>query len=198
MGGTIIGVLLFGLVVLTVAGIWKVFAKAGESGWKALIPIYNNYIMLRIGGHSGWWVLAFLLPIIPWLIGISASIANAQSLGTGSESTSSVATSAFQMNFGPEQLIGVGGAFVGILVFLLMLAISAFFQLLLLVSVVMIYDVARAFGKGMGFTLGLMALPFVFWPILGFGDAEYRGPVAHPDMVGEGSGAHIGDDETDE
>ena len=37
---------------------------------------------------------------------------------------------------------------------------------------------AKSFGKGVGFTIGLILLPFVFWPILGFGDAEYIGPVA--------------------
>jgi uncharacterized membrane protein YjgN (DUF898 family) len=148
--------------------------------------------MLRIGGHSGWWVLAFLLPVIPWLIGVSASIASAQSFGTATESTSSFATSAFQMNLGAEQLVGFGGLLAFILILPFMLAIGVFFQLIILVSVVMVYDLARSFGKGMGFTLGLLALPFVFWPILGFGDAEYRGPVAHPEMVEQGSGAHIG------
>lgn len=37
---------------------------------------------------------------------------------------------------------------------------------------------AKSFGKDVGFTIGLILLPFIFWPILGFGDAEYIGPVA--------------------
>ena len=37
---------------------------------------------------------------------------------------------------------------------------------------------AKSFGKGVGFTLGLIFLPMIFWPILGFGDATYQGPSA--------------------
>ncbi len=37
-------------------------------------------------------------------------------------------------------------------------------------------DVAKVFGKGAGFGIGLLLLPFVFYPILGFGDAEYTAP----------------------
>ncbi|MCJ8330321.1 MAG: signal peptidase I [Lentisphaeria bacterium] len=33
--------------------------------------------------------------------------------------------------------------------------------------------VAERFGKGPGFAIGLIFLPFIFFPILGFGDAEY-------------------------
>jgi len=35
-------------------------------------------------------------------------------------------------------------------------------------------DAAKAFGKGVGFGLGLLFLSFVFWPLLGFGDERYR------------------------
>ncbi len=36
---------------------------------------------------------------------------------------------------------------------------------------------AKSFGKNEGFTVGLVLLPFIFVPILGFGDAEYEGPA---------------------
>ena len=35
-----------------------------------------------------------------------------------------------------------------------------------------------SFGKDVGFTLGLIFLGPIFWPILGFGSAEYQGPAA--------------------
>jgi hypothetical protein len=35
---------------------------------------------------------------------------------------------------------------------------------------------AEKFGKGAGFGIGLAFLPFIFYPILGFGDAVYIGP----------------------
>ncbi|MCH7726233.1 MAG: signal peptidase I [Planctomycetes bacterium] len=39
---------------------------------------------------------------------------------------------------------------------------------------------AEAYGKGVGFGIGLILLGFIFWPILGFGSAQYVGakPVA--------------------
>lgn len=37
---------------------------------------------------------------------------------------------------------------------------------------------SKSFGKSEGFTVGLVILPFIFWPVLGFGDAKYLGPSA--------------------
>lgn len=34
-------------------------------------------------------------------------------------------------------------------------------------------EIAKAFGKGIGFTIGLIFLPFIFFPILGFGSSSY-------------------------
>lgn len=36
---------------------------------------------------------------------------------------------------------------------------------------------SKSFGKGEGFTVGLILLGIVFYPILGFGDAKYQGPA---------------------
>jgi len=35
---------------------------------------------------------------------------------------------------------------------------------------------STAFGKGLGFTFGLLFLAFIFYPILAFGDSEYSQP----------------------
>lgn len=43
------------------------------------------------------------------------------------------------------------------------------------VILVLMMDFAKAFGKGAGFGLGLTFLGFIFYPILGFGDAQYQG-----------------------
>lgn len=43
------------------------------------------------------------------------------------------------------------------------------FIILILLSI----EIAKAFGKGAGFGLGLAFLSFIFYPILGFGDAQY-------------------------
>lgn len=45
--------------VLLAAGLWKMFDKAGEAGWKALIPFYNLYILFKISWQpSMFWALA--------------------------------------------------------------------------------------------------------------------------------------------
>ena len=51
-------------VVFIIAAMWKVYEKAGQPGWAAIIPIYNFYIMLKIGGKPGWWLLMLLIPFV--------------------------------------------------------------------------------------------------------------------------------------
>lgn len=101
------------IVVLVFASIWKVFDKANEPGWAAIIPIYNAVVLLKIVGRPIWWIVLLLIPFVS-----------------------------------------------------------------IIVSLVVVNDVSKSFGKGIGFTLGMIFLPFVFWPILGFGDARYEGPSA--------------------
>lgn len=36
------------LSILLIVALWKVFEKAGEKGWKSLIPLYNLYIYCKI------------------------------------------------------------------------------------------------------------------------------------------------------
>lgn len=40
-------------------------------------------------------------------------------------------------------------------------------------AIVLTNELSKSFGKDSGFTVGLILLPFVFLPILAFGDAEY-------------------------
>jgi hypothetical protein len=48
----------------------------------------------------------------------------------------------------------------------------------IVVSVLVILDLAKSFGQSVGFAVGMLLLPFVFMPMLAFGDARYRGPAA--------------------
>lgn len=88
---------------------WKVFVKAGQPGWAAIVPIYNIYVLLKVGGKPWWWLILLIIPIV---------------------------------NF----------------VMLLLLSLS----------------MAKNFGKGSGFGIGLWLLSFIFYPILGFGSATYQ------------------------
>ncbi len=52
----------------------------------------------------------------------------------------------------------------------------------IIVLFIISFKLAEAFGKSAGFGIGLVFLPFIFYPILGFGDAEYQGPPDVPAM----------------
>jgi hypothetical protein len=108
--GLVVGLL---VAVIMIAALWKIFTKAGQPGWACLIPIYNIYILCKIVGRPGWWVILMLIPFVNFIIGIILCI-----------------------------------------------------------------DLAKSFGKDVGFGLGLIFLSFIFYPILGFGSAQYQGRAA--------------------
>lgn len=114
-GGANVVWIIFWLVVavLEIAGMWKVFLKAGQPGWAAIIPIYNVYVWCKTVGRPGWWVVLIFIPFVNFVIYIILSI-----------------------------------------------------------------DMAKSFGKGTGYGIGLFLLPFIFFPMLGFGADPYKGPAA--------------------
>jgi len=112
-GGMFSTLLWLGVFGLILASLWKVFSKAGEPGWAAIVPIVNLYFLCKIAGRPSWWTLLLLVPIVNFLV-------------------------------------------------------------LAVVSI----DVAKAFGKSAGFGVGLWLLGFVFYPILAFSSASYRGAAA--------------------
>jgi len=46
------------------------------------------------------------------------------------------------------------------------------------IAIILCIDLAKSFGKGVGFGIGLVFLGIIFFPILGFGSAQYQGPAA--------------------
>jgi len=58
----------------------------------------------------------------------------------------------------------------------------------LIPAIIVPIDIAKNFGKGAGFGLGLAFLPFIFYPLLGFGDAHYKG---HGPAGGAASGTQF-------
>ena len=106
---------LLAVIALTIASIWRIFSKAGEAGWKALIPVYGAVVFNRILGRPGWWVLLLFVPVVNVVI-----------------------------------------------------------------SLIECADLARVFGKGIGYALGLIVLGPVFLMMLAFGPASYVGPNRPP------------------
>ena len=101
------------IVIAVIAGWWMMFTKAGEAGWKSIIPIWNYLVILKIVGRDWWWILLLLIPIVNIIIVIIVSI-----------------------------------------------------------------DLAKSFGRGTGFGIGLFFLAPIFAMILGFGTDTYKGPAA--------------------
>ena len=111
--GAIGGLIYLAFMVLMVASLWKIYDKAGEPGWAAIVPIYNVVVLLKIVGRPIWWLVLLLIPFVNFIIAILVMI-----------------------------------------------------------------DLAKSFGQGAGYGLGLVFLPFIFSPMLAFGDASYQGPAA--------------------
>ena len=100
-----------GVLLMMVASIWRIFTKAGEAGWKCLVPIYGGVVFMRILGRPWWWLVLLAIPFV---------------------------------NIVP--------------------------------AIIECFDLARVFGKGVGFGFGLLLLGPIFMLALAFGDARYVGP----------------------
>jgi hypothetical protein len=111
-GGLCGGIFGIAFAILVIAAYWKIFVKASQPGWAAIIPIYNLLVLLRVVGRPWWWLILMLVPFLNIVIGI-----------------------------------------------------------------IVLYDLARSFGHGAGFTLGLIFLNVIFFLILGFGADQYVGPA---------------------
>ncbi len=71
------------VIVFVIAGLWKTFMKAGHPGWAAIIPIYNLYVICKIAGRPGWWLLLYCIPVVSLIIAIIVAIDVAKAFGKG-------------------------------------------------------------------------------------------------------------------
>lgn len=113
--GAVAGGIMFvyiAILIVMIIAMWKLFSKAGQPGWAAIIPIYNAYVLLKVAGKPGWWLILFLIPVVS-----------------------------------------------------------------LVIAIITLHGVSTSFGKGAGFTVGLVLLPFIFLPMLAFGSATYSQPA---------------------
>jgi len=58
-----LGVLIVTYVISALC-LGRIFAKAGVESWKAWVPIYNNWVMLELGGQKGFWAILSLVPFV--------------------------------------------------------------------------------------------------------------------------------------
>lgn len=123
--------------LLQIIANWRIFTKAGESGWKSIIPLYGDYVSYRIAWQTSYFWLIFIL-------GIVASGIEGAANPNGDN--------------------------------MMLMAIVALIRLIIaLIGIMYSVKLARAFGRGTGFAIGLIFLQPIFMLILGFGDDPYYG-----------------------
>lgn len=152
--------------ILVIIGTWKVLEKAGEQGWKAIIPFYNSYTLYKKFWEKKWFWIS-LIPTAITTIGTFVLIVLIIMAAVFSGSAKGFDASAgFSALAG--SIIGFAGA-----VFLMVA--GAIFSFVL--NVILNVKIAKAFGKSGGFAVGLILLAPVFYMILGCSkDIKYIKP----------------------
>ena len=59
----------------------------------------------------------------------------------------------------------------------------------IVVLIMLMHSLSKSFGKGVGFTIGLVVLGVVCYPILGFGSDAYVGPGGEESGAGDAAGS---------
>jgi hypothetical protein len=81
--GLFAGIGLFYLIffILIIAGMWKMFEKAGKPGWAAIIPIYNIIVMHEIVGREAWKIIFYFIPLVNLYFFITLYVSLCKSYG---------------------------------------------------------------------------------------------------------------------
>lgn len=66
---------------IAIVAFWKVFEKAGQEGWKSIIPFYNMWILFEIAGRPGWWMFGLFIPFVNFVLLIVLSLDIAKAFG---------------------------------------------------------------------------------------------------------------------
>ncbi len=143
--------------ILVIIGTWKILEKAGEQGWKSLIPFYNNYTLYKVFWEKKWFWIS-LIPTVLTTIGVVYLVTIGMMalifVNGFSDYNSSIATGMVSI-VGAVLLIIAGGIFSFVL------------------KAILNIKIAKAFGKSGGFAVGLILLAPVFYMILGCGKDKY-------------------------
>lgn len=142
-------VVILAVAVVSYIALWKIFVKAGEPGWKCLIPFYSGHTMYKL----------FWKPVYYWLTMVFALVIG-------------VLMAIGAMGFNPTYHYGGAPAAYNGLLLVLYLAYAVF---AIVCNIKLHLGMARSFGYGGGFAAGLVLLPMVFLLILAFNSDAYKG-----------------------
>lgn len=69
--------------VLVIIGGWKMLVKADKPGWGIIIPFYNTYLLCKVAGRPGWWLILFFIPIVNIIIWLIVALNISENFGHG-------------------------------------------------------------------------------------------------------------------
>jgi signal peptidase I len=83
IGRAVLGFLIIVAIVSAVVQIsmFRLFRKAGRSGWIAFVPVYNLWSVSRLVGWPGWLGLLCYVPFLGYLVMMALCFGLARSFG---------------------------------------------------------------------------------------------------------------------
>lgn len=151
------------ITVLTIIAFWKIFQKAGEKGWKAIIPFYSQYTEFKIFWNTKWFWATFIVVASSMTVGavmIGFVVIAAIEAGIEASMLNDIS--------GIGTLLGAGGALFGGLI------IMAGGIFCIIIDIMLKNRISKSFGHGAGFTCGLIFLEPIFIMILAFNKDKYK------------------------
>lgn len=144
------------VTIVMIISMWKIYTKAGEKGWKYLIPIYSQLTMLKFVGKPKWWIWpTAIIPIVVLTGYMCWFFFNYANLYAGA-------------TVNPSPMI------IWLLVLLATAIVGAVYGIKTMIAL------CDCFGASRYFVLGFIFLPVIFYPILAFGDYRYTPPGSIP------------------
>ena len=153
-------VLMAAISILTIVGMWKIMVKAGYNGWESLIPFYNRYILLKLSGKKKLWIWYLILNIVMILCVVAFTAAF---MGPLFAAALNGTTPEFFGQSDEEIIFGFLG---GVMIYCLISSVISIG--LLVINILMCLGITESFGINGGYAVGLIFLPYVFYPIIGF------------------------------
>ncbi|MCR5209134.1 MAG: DUF5684 domain-containing protein [Lachnospiraceae bacterium] len=140
---------------VAVIGLWKMFAKAGEKGWKALVPGLNLYVIFKIAGENRLFVKTVTDAVIMTVALIAGEVA--------------------ERFMGKSNVASLIDMIAGIAFFI--------FLLMIVIRLIMVTaKLAASFRLGVIWFICMVLFPGIAYIVIGFSkNIRYIGPDAGPD-----------------